>query len=295
MAWLQLQIETCADQAEALTDLLEQLGAVSVTMQSADQQALFAHDPESSALWNNTQVTGLFDDSMDRDIVLQAVQNTKTASSPLQLQITELADQDWERAWMDRFHPMQFGEGLWICPSWLPVPDPDAVNIILDPGMAFGTGTHPTTAMCMEWLANNRHVDMSCVIDYGCGSGILALAAARLGAPLVWGIDIEEQALQATRENAEKNGVSEQIFTAFPDQVELPSASLLLANILAGPLASLASQFAERLPAGKHLVLSGVLAEQTQQTIDAYSPWFTMSSPVQREEWVMLHGIRKSA
>lgn len=295
MTWNQLQIETSAQQAERLTEQLEELGAVSVCMQSADQQALFAHDPQSSSLWKNTQVIGLFDAAIDIQAVLHALQNARDSQTPLQVQLSELQDQDWERTWMDRFHPMQFGADLWICPSWLEPPQPDAVNIVLDPGMAFGTGTHPTTGMCMEWLANHRDVNLSSVIDYGCGSGILALAAAKLGADEVWGIDIEEQALLATRENALLNGVSEQIFTALPEQAELPGATLLLANILAGPLASLASQFAEMVLPGHHIVLSGILEEQAQQTIDAYAPWFDMDHPVQREEWVMLHGIKKSA
>ncbi len=295
MAWNQLKIETSAEQAESLSEQLEQLGAVSVCMQANDRQALFAHDPESSTLWNNTQVVGLFEASIDIQSVVATLRQTNASRSALQLQVSQLQDQDWERAWMDRFHPMQFGPDLWICPSWLEPPQPDAVNIVLDPGMAFGTGTHPTTAMCMEWLANNRHVDLSSVIDYGCGSGILALAAAKLGAERVWGIDIEEQALIASRENARINGVSEQLKTALPDQTVLPAATLLLANILAGPLASLASRFADLVLPAQHIVLSGILVEQAQQTIDAYTPWFEMDLPVQREEWVMLHGIRREA
>jgi ribosomal protein L11 methyltransferase len=191
---------------------------------------------------------------------------------------------------MKNFHPIQFGDRLWICPSWLEAPEPNAINIMLDPGLAFGTGTHPTTALCLNWLDG---VDLTgkTVIDYGCGSGILAIAAALLGATRVIGVDIDPQALEATRENAKRNNVKVETYLSG----DCPSiqADVLLANILAGPLQSLAPQFASLTRPGADIVLSGILHTQAQTVADAYGTWFNMNPAMQKEDWVRIDGLRR--
>jgi ribosomal protein L11 methyltransferase len=206
--------------------------------------------------------------------------------------VKHLANQDWERVWIDHFKPMQFGKKLWVCPTAHTPPDPDAINLMLDPGLAFGTGTHPTTALCLEVLSeldiNNKHV-----LDYGCGSGILAIAAACLGAASVWAIDIDEQALQATIENAQRNHVYDQVITELPDGLPNDTCfDILLANILSEPLIELAPYFATLVDTKGILVLSGILAKQADAVCQAYKPWFSFDTPRQREDWVCLTATR---
>jgi len=190
---------------------------------------------------------------------------------------------------MDNFHPIQFGERLWICPSWHTPPAPDAVNIMLDPGLAFGTGTHPTTALCLNWL-DQADLKGKYVIDYGCGSGILAIAAALLGAERVIGVDTDPQALEATRANAERNGV--EIEAYLPGDCPDEPCDLLLANILAGPLQTLAPRFANLTKPSAELVLSGILEVQAQEVSDSYAAWFDMQAPTIKEDWTRLNGTR---
>lgn len=203
-----------------------------------------------------------------------------------------LEDKDWEREWMENFHPMQFGQRLWICPSWRDVPDPEAVNVMLDPGLAFGTGTHPTTALCLTWL-DGQELGGQTVIDYGCGSGILGIAALKLGAGRVIGVDIDPQAIEASRENAARNGVENGVELYLPADRPQLQADVLVANILAGPLRELASDIASLVKPGGRLALSGILATQAEEVRAAYLPWFEMDAPVEQEEWVRLSGIRK--
>ena len=187
-----------------------------------------------------------------------------------------LEDKDWVREWMDHFHPMQFGERLWICPSWRDVPNPDAVNVMLDPGLAFGTGTHPTTALCLQWL-DGLDLAGKTVVDFGCGSGILGIAALKLGAARVIGIDIDPQAIQASRDNAERNGVADQIELYLPaDQPQDVEADVVVANILAGPLRELAPLIAGHGKAGSLMALSGVLESQAPELETIYGQWFEM-------------------
>jgi ribosomal protein L11 methyltransferase len=201
-------------------------------------------------------------------------------------------DKDWEREWMDDFRPLQFGSRLWIVPSWHQPPDPDAANLSLDPGLAFGTGTHPTTALCLEWL-DGQDVGGQQVIDYGCGSGILGLAALLLGADHVTGVDTDQQALEASRENARRNEVDESRLDLYlPGDEPGTVADVMLANILAQPLIGLAPHLAGKVKAGGHLVLSGILSSQAREVMAAYEPWFIMDEPEQREEWIRLTGRR---
>lgn len=207
--------------------------------------------------------------------------------------IEQIEDKDWEREWMDNFHPMQFGKRLWICPSWRPVPDESAVNVMLDPGLAFGTGTHPTTALCLQWL-DGLDLANKTVIDFGCGSGILAIAALKLGAKQAIGIDIDPQAIQASRDNAERNGVSDRLslFLA-KDQPENLQADIVVANILAGPLKELATPITQLLKKNGHLGLSGILTSQAESVCQAYQHSINLDDVTEKDEWCRITGNKK--
>jgi ribosomal protein L11 methyltransferase len=201
---------------------------------------------------------------------------------------------------MDHFHAMQFGQRLWVCPLHIDPPEPDAVNLRLDPGLAFGTGTHPTTSLCLRWLDQNIQADKNTqdtLLDYGCGSGILAIAACMLGIDHADGVDIDPQALTATHDNAEVNLVSEKIKTYLPDAYQKQHSEtqydIVAANILSGPLAELSPALAKHTKPGGDIVLSGILREQARTVLDAYSDAFDMDEPVFEEDWVLLHGVKK--
>ena len=207
--------------------------------------------------------------------------------------VEQLEDKDWEREWMENFHPMKFGERLWICPSWREIPEPDAVNVMLDPGLAFGTGTHPTTALCLEWLEG---LDLSgkTVIDFGCGSGILAIAAIKLGAEKVIGIDIDPQALQASRDNAERNGVADQLEVFLPqNQPEGLIADVVVANILAGPLRELAPIIKGLVKPNGDLAMSGVLDTQAEDVANHYRDELHIDPIVEQSEWCRISGRKQ--
>ena len=266
MPWIQLKINTTGNDAETLSDALIESGAVSVTFQDTHDNPVFEPLPGETLLWGDTDAIGLYDAETDMEEVVAMLENEPLLGKGFVHKIEQLEDKDWEREWMDNFHPMRFGERLWICPSWRDVPDPNAVNVMLDPGLAFGTGTHPTTAMCLQWLDSLDLTDKT-VIDFGCGSGILAIAALKLGAKHVVGIDIDPQAIQASRDNAERNGVSERLSLYLPkDQPENLSADVVVANILAGPLRELAPLISVLPVAGGHLGLSGVLASRVRMS-----------------------------
>ena len=292
MPWLQLELEANPANAEQLSELLQAAGAGAVTLQDMADQPLFEPPPGATPLWNSTRVTGLFTADTDIPAVLASLaQQLEPAPLP-PWHLNPLEERDWIRAWMDNFQPMQFGDQLWICPSGFTPPVPEAINIQLDPGLAFGTGTHPTTAMCLRWLDAHPPWDMR-VIDYGCGSGILGIAACKLGARQVIGVDTDPQALLATQANAEKNHVADCIQAYLPADVHVEPVPLLLANILAGPLHSLAPRFAELVAPGGQLVLSGILAEQAEDLRQQYQPAFDIKLVAQQEEWVCLAGQRR--
>ncbi len=292
MAWLQLILETDAARAEAVSAALEAQGALAVTLGDAADDPLFEPPPGSTPLWRHTRVTALF--AADADVNAALGRAEEALGFALGgWRVEPLADQDWERSWMDDFHPIRFGERLWICPSWHTPPAPEAVNILLDPGLAFGTGTHPTTAMCLRWLDAHPPQGRE-VLDFGCGSGVLAVAACRLGAADAWATDIDPQALQATRANAAKNGVEACVRTAAPDILPAPlQVDVLLANILARPLIDLAPALAGRVRSGGWALLSGILAEQAGTVIAAYAPWIDLRVWQQEEDWVCLSGRRR--
>ncbi|PVZ66273.1 50S ribosomal protein L11 methyltransferase [Pelagibaculum spongiae] len=294
MPWIQIQLSTTEQQQEQFEDLLLAAGAVSVTLQNNGDAPILEPLPGETPLWGKLRVIGLFEADIDVNQVTNFLKE-QVAVDPLPgLKIEALEDKDWHRAWMDEYHPVHCGGELWICPSWLDAPHPEAVNVRLDPGMAFGTGTHPTTFLCLKWLADHPPQDLQ-VIDFGCGSGILAVAAALLGANVVDCIDIDPQALLATRDNAEKNSLSEQqIRSWLPEHAPDSVADLLIANILAGPLIELSSEMAARVKPGGKLVLSGILEHQVPAMLDCYSQWFEMSEPeIHHEGWARLDGIRK--
>lgn len=293
MPWLQLIFETTEAQTPIIADSLSELGALAVTLEDAADQPLYEPPPGETPLWSQSRVAGLFEATVDiADIIDQLT--TILAPAPLPpWRSKPLEDKDWVREWMDSYHPIAFGQRLWIVPSWRKPPQPDAVNILLDPGLAFGTGTHATTALCLEWLDQHLQKDMT-VIDYGCGSGILAIAATLLGAKQVIAIDNDPQALLATRQNAEKNSVQDKTTVCAPSTYNTESVDLLLANILAQPLTELAELFSGLVKPGGQIVLSGILREQAAAVTNAYLPWFDIKPLVEKEDWVRLDGQRKA-
>lgn len=292
MPWLQLTFHVDPDRAETLSDLLSELGAASVTMQDGADQPLYEPPPGATPLWNQTCLSGLFNANSDAGQLTAALAERLSPEPLPHWHETLIEDQDWERAWMDDFQPMQFGERLWIVPSWYEPPESDAVNILLDPGLAFGSGTHPTTRLCLEWLEREM-ISGKQVIDYGCGSGILAIAAAKLGAKQVIAIDNDPQALLATRDNAERNRVTRIIETFLPGTTPTLRADIMVANILAGPLIGLAQTFALLLKKEAQIALSGILPEQADEVLAAYIESFEMQPAVEYDGWVRLEGTRK--
>ncbi len=286
MPWLELRIDSSREDAPALEDALLSAGALSVTLQDNADQPIFEPALGETPLWQETRVTGLF----EADVDTATVARTLHLSHP-HWHVVE--DKDWEREWMQHYQPIQCGERLWICPSWLAPPDPDAVNLLLDPGLAFGTGTHPTTFLCLSWLAEQEVRDLS-VIDYGCGSGILGIASLLLGARQVVGVDIDPQALLATRDNVQRNGLDPAQFPVFfPQRAPAQPVDLLLANILAGPLVELAPTLLALLKPGGRLCLSGVLASQAETVQQAYRGAIDFDPIRQKDEWVCMTGVRR--
>jgi len=288
-----MKINTTGAQAEELGDALIENGAVSVTFQDTHDNPVFEPLPGETRLWGDTDVIGLFDAETEMQDVIAGLEQHPLLGASFHHKIEQIEDKDWEREWMENFHPMRFGQRLWICPSWRDVPDPHAVNVMLDPGLAFGTGTHPTTAMCLSWL-DGLDLAGKTVIDFGCGSGILAIAALKLGAATAIGIDIDPQAIQASRDNAERNGVSERLSLYLPhEQPDNLSADVVVANILAGPLRELAPLISVLPISGGHLGLSGVLASQASGVCEAYEDKFTLDPVAEKEEWCRITGIRR--
>ena len=296
MPWLQINVVTSPDIAEFYEDLLLEAGCAAVTFEDAKDQPIFEPELGTTPLWGSTVITGLFAAEHDLESTMAFLNEQKLSvegGDKIEFKAEILEDKDWEREWMTHYHPMQFGQNFWVCPSWIEVPDAKAVNLMLDPGLAFGTGTHPTTALCLEWLASEPLNDRS-VIDYGCGSGILGIAAILLGACNVSGVDIDPQALTATQDNLVRNGLDkERLPVFFPESFEPEPVDLVIANILAGPLKELAPTLAELVKSEGQLILSGLLIEQADVLISTYSEWFDMEPPSTKEEWVRLTGRKR--
>ncbi len=294
MLWKEITIPSTNTNLENIENTLLDLGACSVTLKDAEDQPILEPAVGDTPLWDKLLITALFTEEYNLSQIEKSLINTFSDIDHKAITIREFPDQDWERSWMDDFHPMKFGSRLWICPSWKKPPQEDAINIILDPGLAFGTGTHPTTALCLEWLDHNISGG-ELVIDYGCGSGILAIAAIKLGAKQAIGIDNDPQAIMASKDNNLKNNISEDLFTLYlpDDQPQEIQSDVLIANILAKPLVSLVDIICSKIkPKGK-IALSGILAEQSDEVAQAYSKYCHIEKIKQKEDWVIISGTKK--
>ncbi|GAA5648406.1 MULTISPECIES: 50S ribosomal protein L11 methyltransferase [Vibrio] len=294
MPWIQIKLNATNQNAEPIGDMLmEETGALSVTFLDAHDTPVFEPLPGETRLWGDTDILALYDAEADTGCIIDQIKASQLLADNFAYKVEQLEDKDWEREWMDNFHPMQFGQRLWICPSWREVPDPSAVNVMLDPGLAFGTGTHPTTALCLEWL-EGLDLENKTVIDFGCGSGILAIAAIKLGAAKVIGIDIDPQALQASKDNAQRNGVAEQLEVYLPqNQPEGLVADVVVANILAGPLRELSPVIKSLIKPGGALAMSGVLDTQAEDVATYYRDELHIDPIVEQSEWCRISGRKQ--
>ncbi len=280
--------------------MLLDAGALSVTLTDAEDQPIFEPGPGETPIWDLVTVVGLFSADSDKSALETRLDAALSSLSLAPCTLSLLEDQDWERAWLDDYQPMCFADKLWVVPSGLTADTGDGVVMELDPGLAFGTGTHPTTAMCLDWLARADLAGKQ-VIDYGCGSGILGIAALLLGAEQVHGVDNDPQALTATQDNCEKNHIDRGRFPAWLPKAfaeglasgDIAATDIVIANILAGPLVSLAQYLAAMTKPGGTLLLSGILREQAHEVMAAYAPWFTFTDPVYQEDWTRLEGKRE--
>ena len=305
MSWVTLIIETDAAHAEVLSDALLEQGALSVDIHDAaadtqDEQMLFGEPGEPSGeIWQNAEVSALFDQDADIVAILRNVTQIIQPDQPLGYRIERIEEQDWVRLTQSQFDPIQISARLWIVPTWHQSPDPAAINLILDPGLAFGTGSHPTTQLCLGWLDQNLQLGDK-IMDYGCGSGILAIAALKLGARYVTGIDIDPQAIKASQENALHNQCDpEKFHFATAHQATERSVQpeeqtdVVVANILANPLIILAPLLMQIVRKHGHIVLSGILKEQAEEVKAVYQQWFDMRIAREQEGWVLLTGIKR--
>ncbi len=304
MAWLGVQIEADGGHAETLADALLEQGALSATIEDLDagterEKAQFGEPGlgripgldvgDIPPLWDRSIIEVLLPEDADPASIVAAAALRAGLDAPPAFRVTPIAGQDWVRATQAQFEPIRISNRLWIVPSWHDAPDPEAINLILDPGMAFGTGTHPTTRLCLEWLERTVRPGAS-FLDYGCGSGILALAAAKLGAEPVSGVDIDPQALVAARANAAANGVTAEFTDA--EQTPRGGFDLVVANILSNPLRLLAPALCGHVRPGGRLALSGILEAQAEELISCYAPYLPLEIFAAREGWVCLTGTR---
>jgi ribosomal protein L11 methyltransferase len=297
LAWLQLSIEVSKPDAEGIAVFLEDSGALSVTLADAADEPQLEPGPGETPLWSQVKVSALFDADPESAALVARLAD-KLAREP-RAGVTgapfveRIEDQVWERVWLDTFKPTRFGRRLWVCPRGQdpdePEAIPEAVVVVLDPGLAFGTGHHPTTALCLEWL-DGIDIDGKSVLDYGCGSGILAIAALRLGAARAIAVDHDPQALEATRNNALANGVADRLAIYGPDDVPELTVDVTIANILAGPLIALAPRLVESLRPGGALAVSGVLANQVEAVRAAYAERIALAPTRLREDWALVGG-----
>lgn len=292
MAWLQIKLLIAAEQAEVAEQLCLAQGAVAITLSDAQDNPVLEPLPGETRLWQQTELVALYDESIDISTITSELQMTLLLSEQHPPTFERLADKAWEREALTNWKPICFGDRLWICPSWQMVPDPAAVTVTLDPGLAFGTGSHPTTALCLNWLAQQPLAGKR-IIDFGCGSGILAIAALKLGAVSALGIDQEPQALMATRDNAEHNQVADRLQlreTDTPPTNEV--ADIVVANILAELLKQLAPQLSQLVLPGGWLLLSGILSSQAEAVMGAYQENFTFKTRQTEQEWCCLSAIK---
>ncbi len=291
MAYIQLKINMTAKHAEDLGDMLSGNGAQAVTFLDAKDTPMYEPKPGEVMLWPDTQVIGLFDAADDMQAIINRLAQSKLLENEFVYVLDPLEDKDWEREWMDNFHAMRFGQRLWVCPSWREIPEPDAANVMLDPGLAFGTGTHATTALCLRWL-DSLSLTGANVLDFGCGSGILGIAALKLGAADMLGIDIDPQALQATQANAERNHVADKLTVALPKDDPQYQADIVCANILAAPLRELREVISGYCVQGGQIILSGILVEQAAEIAELYQADFVINAIVEEGDWASISGTK---
>jgi ribosomal protein L11 methyltransferase len=295
--WLSLVVDSDAEHAEALSEALLDLGALSVDLLDADagtpdEQAIFGEPGEPPpGVWQHNRVSALFDSDKDASAILRNASAIIGLKQIPQHRIETLADNDWVRLTQSQFEPIPISPRLWIVPTWHTPSDPNAINIVLDPGLAFGTGSHPTTRLCLRWLDSNLRGGER-VLDYGCGSGILAIAALKLGAAHAVGVDVDLQAVIASRDNAIANQVKNVRFY-LPDVAPQSSYDLVVANILTNPLRILAPLLAKVTRPGGQIVLSGILEEQAQDMMNIYQPWFDLNAPIFEDGWSCLSGRKR--
>jgi len=293
MPWLQLRINCSRDAAPRVEEALEESESLAVTFEDNADQPIFEPQLGETPLWQETRVTGLFDADIDTAYISKQV-NTTLGQLNVEHHWHILEDKDWEREWMSHYSPIQCADNLWICPSWTPPPNPQATNLMLDPGLAFGTGTHPTTFLCLQWLAKQSISDKS-VIDYGCGSGILGIAALLLGASTTIGTDIDPQALLATQDNVKRNNLDAERFPVFfPNKCPNDPVDIMLANILAGPLVELSSTLISLLKPGGLLCLSGLLSVQQADIEKAYQEHIDIEEISEKDGWICVTGRKKA-
>lgn len=289
MPWLKLTLESSGQCTEHLVNILERFCATSISLSRAGDEKIFTATKEL-VIWQRTLITALIHQDTDLDTLLVCLYRQAGEHEIGKCEIAPVENRDW----IDNpdYGAITFSDCLCVCPSWCKPAEDNIPAIYINPGFAFGTGAHATTAACLRWLTSNN-IKGKTVIDYGCGSGILALAAIKLGAAKVYAVDIDRQALKTTRENAEKNNIADTLTVAAPDDIELPGADILVANILMNPLQKLAQRFADLVKTYGDLVLSGLLATQAQTILEIYADWFAMDQPVFTKEWSLLHGIRE--
>ncbi len=285
MAWQQLHLQCEKNNVDLAEALLLEAGALSIALDDAGDQPLFEPLPGESPLWDEVILTGLFDATTDagsRQAIEQLSHEIGAQVQASRTWVSAVDDKDWEREWMSNYQPIECANNLWIVPNWLTPPNPEATNIIMDPGLAFGTGYHATTRLCLDWLTEQDLTD-KVVIDYGCGSGILGIAALLLGARQVYAVDIDPQAVLATNQNAERNQVDNRLQAFLPEdfnkywqQNNIKLVEVMVANILAKPLIGLAPYFATLMAPKSRIVLAGLIESQTEQVTEAYQPYFAL-------------------
>ena len=297
MPWLTLIVETDAGHAEALSDALLEQGALSVDLLDADadtpdEQAIFGEPGEAPpGVWQHNRVSALFDADKDVAAALRRAATAVGIANLPEYRIETLADNDWVRLTQSQFEPIHISDRLWIVPTWHEPSNPAAINIVLDPGLAFGTGSHPTTRLCLRWLDSNLKGKES-VLDYGCGSGILAIAALKLGAANAVGVDVDAQAVTASRDNAIANAVDNVQFY-LPNDAPKSSYDIVVANILTNPLRMLAPLLADAAKPGGQIVLSGILEAQAEDVMKIYSQWFDLYEPIFEDGWSCISGRKR--
>ncbi len=293
MTWLQLRFTCAAATATLLAELLSDCGALAVSLDDAEDQPLYEPESGTTPLWSNTRVSGLFPCGENTGPLIAQLERRLAPARLPPAVVQTLEDRDWVRLYRNGFEPTCFGRRLWVVPSWAGAPPLEAgqVSLILDPGLAFGTGHHPTTAMCLAWLAGEDIGDRG-VVDYGCGSGILAVAAAKLGARRVWAVDNDPHALGVTRRNAAANEVASRVEVRVPRDLPPLTTDLLVSNILANTLSSLAETLSVLLEPGGRLALAGILKEQFPEVVASFAPWCALHPVAQRDDWVLLAGTR---